>query len=350
MVIIRKDFLKLDSREVFGMKKVPNSQIERKSREFFSFLQDFLDKEKIDIVNAQGFDVSTPAAFKIALHMACFSANVPCVMQAHSFPEKEIDKAFIKSLPWKKIICVSQSVAGDLFSKGIDIDKLSTIYLGVNTDEFNSKVDRSWLKKTLKISNNEKALLHASRITDGEKPILKSKGIIILLEAFAKLSDSHPDLKLVIATATPPVDIENEFLRALEELKNYIRIYNLEGKVICRAFSLEEMPKVYAGADIFAMASESETFGQVFLEAMACGVPVIGTNVGGVPEIIVDGENGFLIPPNDASTLSQRIEEILEDNGFKERLVSVGLMTVEEKFSSERLFKALFDYLETLKK
>ena len=55
------------------------------------------------------------------------------------------------------------------------------------------------------------------------------------------------------------------------------------------------MPKVYAGADIFVMASENETFGQVFTEAMAAGTPVIGTNVGGIPEIISENKTGFLI-------------------------------------------------------
>jgi glycosyltransferase involved in cell wall biosynthesis len=98
------------------------------------------------------------------------------------------------------------------------------------------------------------------------------------------------------------------------------------------------MPDVYRGSDIFALPSENETFGQVFVEAMSCGLPVIGTKVGGIPEIISDSYNGYLIPPNDPSILAQRIEKLLNDNGVRDSFIRAGIKTVAEKFTSEKQF------------
>ncbi len=101
-------------------------------------------------------------------------------------------------------------------------------------------------------------------------------------------------------------------------------------------FELDEMPDVYRGSDVFVLPSENETFGQVFIEAMACGTPVIGTKVGGVPEIISDSYNGFLVQPADPSILAQKIERLLNDTSMKNKLVSAGIKTVESIFTTQK--------------
>jgi glycosyltransferase involved in cell wall biosynthesis len=93
------------------------------------------------------------------------------------------------------------------------------------------------------------------------------------------------------------------------------------------------------------LPSENETFGQVFIEAMACGLPVIGTKVGGTPEIISDSYNGYLIPPNDSSILAQMIEKLINDRSTRNRFIKAGIKTVEDKFTSE---KQLFNFMKTL--
>jgi glycosyltransferase involved in cell wall biosynthesis len=106
------------------------------------------------------------------------------------------------------------------------------------------------------------------------------------------------------------------------------------------------MPGVYQGSDVFVLPSENETFGQVFIEAMSCALPVIGTKVGGIPEIISDSYNGYLIPVNDSSILAQKIERLLTDRTIREGFIKAGLKTVEKKFAADRQFFSFKQMLE----
>ena len=125
-------------------------------------------------------------------------------------------------------------------------------------------------------------------------------------------------------------------------------MHNIGQKVFLKEFSLEEMPLVYNGASLFVLVSENETFGQVYIEAMACGVPVVGTNVGGVPEIITDGYNGFLLAPGNPSNLAQKIEEIFNNEQLKASFIENGFKIIRRKFSSDRQISNMFNYLERI--
>jgi glycosyltransferase involved in cell wall biosynthesis len=87
---------------------------------------------------------------------------------------------------------------------------------------------------------------------------------------------------------------------------------------------------------VFVLPSENETFGQVFIEAMSCGLPVIGTKVGGIPEIISDSYNGYLIPPNDVSSLAKKIETLISGQPTADKFIRAGTKTVGNKFTLEK--------------
>ncbi len=348
VLVLKRSFLYFNYKRVFNRKEIAADEMKEKSMKFFHFLLDLFDKEEIDIVSAQNSYNGLPPAYSLILNMACFSRNIPLVLRAHSFAKTELQKSLAKDLFWERIICVSRSVAGDFFSKGADINKLNTHYLGVNIREFKPGANKHWLTDKLKIPENSKIILHASRIINGKRDVLKEKGILVLLEAFSHLALKNQGLTLLIAIAEPPRRLKEEFRQALDKLRGYIQLNNLEGRVICREFKLEEMPFVYNGADIFVLASENETFGQVYIEAMACGTPVIGTNVGGIPEIIADSYNGVLIQPNNPSLLAQKIEEILYNESVRKEFIKNGLKTARRKFSAERQFGLLFNYFKKI--
>ncbi len=348
VLIYKKNFLDLNYKRISDKKQIPESELKEKSRNFFLFLKDLLDKYKIDIVDAENFYIDLPPVFSLILNMVCFSKNVPLVLRAHSFAGTEMEASLVSGLFWESVVCVSKSVAGDFFNKGVDINKLDTHHLGVNTKEFKPELSNSMLINRLELPKNSKVLLHASRITDGKKDILKEKGITTLLEAFSQLASKNQDLILLIAVARAPKKFGEEFHHALEKLKGYIQLNNLTGRVVCKEFELEDMPYVYNGADIFILASENETFGQVYLEAMACGTPVIGTNLGGVPEVITDNYNGFLIEPDNSSLLMQKIEKLLYDENNRKEFIRNALKTVKRKFSTERQFGLLFKRFEKI--
>jgi len=280
--------------------------------------------------------------------MICFLENVPMVIRMHSFIKSEMQKSLVNDLSWERILCVSKSVTGDCYLKGIGIDRLHTQYLGVNRKDFRPFLNKTWLKKKLGISENSKVILHASRIISGRRDILKEKGITTLLEAFSQIVNKDPLYRLVLAVASPPRHLKAEFHYALDKIKGYMQLHNIGQKVFLKEFSLEEMPLVYNGASLFVLVSENETFGQVYIEAMACGVPVVGTNVGGVPEIITDGYNGFLLAPGNPSNLAQKIEEIFNNEQLKASFIENGFKIIRRKFSSDRQISNMFNYLERI--
>ena len=92
------------------------------------------------------------------------------------------------------------------------------------------------------------------------------------------------------------------------------------------------MAYVYNGADIFCMASKMESFGLVYAEALACGIPVIGTSVGGIPEIIDNGKTGYLTEPNNHVELAKRIEFLLHNKDKIKLMGERGRKTMEKRF------------------
>ncbi len=95
----------------------------------------------------------------------------------------------------------------------------------------------------------------------------------------------------------------------------------------------EEALKVVRGSDVFVLPSRYEGLSTSLLEAMACGIPVVATRVGGNSELIVDGENGFLVEPDDPEDLADKISLILSDENLARRLGSAGRRIVEDAYS-----------------
>ena len=108
-----------------------------------------------------------------------------------------------------------------------------------------------------------------------------------------------------------------------------------------------DLVKLYAQADIFTIPSLTEAFGVVFLEAMSAGVPVIGTNVGGIPEIIQDGQNGLLVPPSNPEALAELIIKLLRDQTLKERFQCAGLATAQ-RFTVKNMMEITYGVYQKL--
>jgi len=101
--------------------------------------------------------------------------------------------------------------------------------------------------------------------------------------------------------------------------------------------------------DLLVVPSLAEPFGKVIIEAMACRKCVIASNVGGIPEIIRDGENGILVPPGDCKKLEQSILSIMRNDELRMRLAEAGYQTVKDRFSIEKVVEKTEDlYVELI--
>ena len=97
-----------------------------------------------------------------------------------------------------------------------------------------------------------------------------------------------------------------------------------------------DIPELLAGADVFVLATDSEGLPMSVLEAMAAGLPVVASAVGGVPEVVRDGETGALVPPRDSAVLAEALGRIVADPALRDRLGEAGRQRVQSEFSLER--------------
>lgn len=317
-----------------------DSMIAKKAQGFSDLIEDIIKKHSIDVICAENILFGPPPAYSLRLNMIAALYKIPLMLRLHMYPETPLQIALTNQLMWDHVSCVSRSVAGDCFRKGTNISKLSTDYLGVNTLDFHPVPDPQFnLKKELGLDKDAKIVLTAGRIITGTKNMLKEKGMINLIEAFSRISPGFPKMRLVIGVAKASDNLKGEFENAYEMLLGYIKIYNVEDKTIVKMFELDQMPDTYRGSDVLVLPAEkNETLGQIFIEAMACGLPVIGAKTGGMPEIISDGYSGYLVQPNDPIILAQKIEKILNDTRIRTMFIKNGHKTVEEKFTAEMQF------------
>jgi D-inositol-3-phosphate glycosyltransferase len=139
------------------------------------------------------------------------------------------------------------------------------------------------------------------------------KGLDLLLRAVALLAH-RPTLKLVVVGGS---GTEDEMKRS----QALVARLGIEGQVDFRgSVAQEELPSFYQAADVCVVPSHYESFGLVAIEAFACGTPVIGSMVGGLPTVIRDGENGLLVPWRQPSEFAERIDLILGDQTLRESL------------------------------
>jgi len=117
---------------------------------------------------------------------------------------------------------------------------------------------------------------------------------------------------------------------------------------VCFLGEIEDVERILAASDVAVFPSESESFGLAALEAMACGVPVVASDVGGLPEVVTHGENGFLLPVGDQAGMADALTRLLADDALRRRLGAAALARSRESFSLERMLaehERLYDRL-----
>jgi glycosyltransferase involved in cell wall biosynthesis len=118
--------------------------------------------------------------------------------------------------------------------------------------------------------------------------------------------------------------------------------------VVRLAGERNDVVQLLAASDVFVLSSRSEGLPLSILEAMAAGLPVVATNVGGVPELVLEGETGFLVPSGDAQSLAGALQRLLDDSALRGRLGTAGRIRVEERFDLVSTRQAHLDLYSAL--
>lgn len=185
---------------------------------------------------------------------------------------------------------------------------------------------------------------------DGERPtvlfvgnIAANKGIHTIFEAVLRLRSRFPGIRLQIAGRG---DEQSEKLRRRAQREGAESCLELLGFVKDRS----ELPGLYRRAHVFASPADHEVgVANVYVEAMACGCPVIACNTGGAPEAVRDGETGFLVPPRDVAATTAALERLLADRALHARFAQAARRVAVEYFATERYIdRVLAAYAKTL--
>lgn len=225
-----------------------------------------------------------------------------------------------------RVITVSASAAEETKNVfKVPTQKLRVIYNGIDTTIFR------------KLDGEGKQ--HGRLIMVGNTQDRK-KGLVYLLEALRLLQRKN-DVKLTIVDRGLP---DNEYAPQL------VKRYDLDGRVsFTGKVGLEELVKHYARAEVAVVPSLYEGFGLPAAEAMACGLPVIATTAGALPEVVEDGKSGILVPPQDAHALAKAIEQLLGDEQLRQVMGEEGRKRVQTQFTWEQAAKKTLEvYQEVL--
>ncbi|RFM36747.1 glycosyltransferase family 4 protein [Chitinophaga silvisoli] len=205
------------------------------------------------------------------------------------------------------------------------VHKITIIPCGVNLDEVYA-VDKEKAREILKLPKNEKIILQLGRM-------VPRKGVDNVIRAMAQLK--MPDVKLIIVGSNVPassgdVDYELERLRTLaNELKVGAQV------IFAGQRSRHELKHYYSAADLFITTPWYEPFGITPLESMACGTPVIGSDVGGIKYSVADGRTGLLVPPEDPVSLAAAIFKLLQDDSLRQEMGSNAIKRIHALFTWE---------------
>ena len=151
------------------------------------------------------------------------------------------------------------------------------------------------------------------------------KGIDLALASTALLKD-HQHIKIVLVGGDLDKDPEAQRLAELSDSLGIRDRVRFEGAV-----AHEELPWYYSAADLLIVPSYYESFGLVALEAMACGTPVVAARVGGLPSLVRDGENGYLVPWHRPAPFAERLEVLLLHNALRDQMGQAAYRYAKDK-------------------
>lgn len=205
---------------------------------------------------------------------------------------------------------------------GADPEKIEIISCGVDLSLFRP-IPRLEARREVGLAPESRVILFVGRI----EPL---KGLDTLLRAVSIVANRNPewrdDLRLVVVggEAEGVADPSNAEMRRARRLRAELGL--AEQVAFVGAQSQETLPYFYSAADVLAMPSHYESFGLVALEAMASGIPVIASNVGGLSYTVQHGKTGLLVPPRDPDCLAAALEHALANPGLRTRLGMAGVV------------------------
>lgn len=277
-------------------------------------LAGFIKKNNINIVHSHS---RTTQVLGCLLSMV---TGITHIFTCHGFFKRRI---FRRIFPcWgKKIIAISEQVKGHLINDfGVADNDIIIIHNGIDVKKFESVSEIGKQEAKIKLGLNKWPVVGiVARLSD-------VKGHIYLIEAFKQVLEKIPDAHLLIAG-------EGKMKEALVNLAGRLGI---SGRVFFSP-NVEDTRVVLSAMDVFVMPSLKEGLGLALMEAMACGLPVAASDIGGIRSLIKNRVNGLLVLPADIAALAEAILELLQNSEEAKSFGRAAKAFINENFSQEKM-------------
>ncbi len=230
-----------------------------------------------------------------------------------------------------KLIAISQPLKEWGLRLGIgEPGKYVIIYSGIEEEKFQVEIDGDGTKEELGIRPGEKIVGMVAKLWEG-------KGHKTILESVKIINERIPRVRFIF--------VGEGYLR--KELEDYAGRLGIREQVIFAGF-VKNISEITAIFDVALLASFFEGMGRVLLEAMALGKPVVATRVGGIVDVVEDGETGILVRPGDPGDLARAIITLLEDENLARRMGEAGKERVDSRFTARTMVREIEKVYEEL--
>jgi len=319
--------------------------------EFSNDIVSHIQREKLDysLIHAHFFFSALVAAeikkilsipFVVSFHGLGHIRTIHQGISDH-FPSGRIDieKRIIKEAD--KIIAECPQDREDLeMYYGAEPSKIYVVPCGFSAAEF-SPVNKQEARDVIGVEKDCQLLLHLGRI-------VPRKGVDNVVSSMVYLKQLAPSSRLVIVGGeTGSTDIHsNPEIARLQELATEAGV--LDRVTFCGRKGRDLLKYYYSAADVYITTPWYEPVGITPLEAMACGTPVVGSNVGGIKYIVADGKTGFLVPPRDPPALAAKVGFLLSNQDLLERMSAQALVRVNTLFTWQKVANMLSSIYEEM--
>lgn len=301
-------------------------------------LLDLVEEREIDVIHA-----ATPGPLGIGGLIVARSLGIPFVASYHTelgryaldlTGDRFFAQLAAKAVGWfyrqaELVYTPTDATAEGLVSLGIERDRIRTFTRGVDTELFDPARRSRWNRRKLGAGGDDVVVLYVGRLS-------KEKALNVLADAFRRVSADRPEMVLALVGEGPG---REDVAKALEGTRHKF-LGPLTGTGLASAF---------ASADIFCLPSETETFGQVSMEAAASGLPVIVVDRGGAKETIVDGRTGIVTPAGDPVRMAEAIARLTNDAGLRRTMGEAGVAHARSRQSWNDVFEDLASSYESVR-
>ena len=264
--------------------------------------------------------------------LAARAVGIPVVLSRRVDNPEQRWLARLKYPLYQKVITISQGISQVLVNQmNIPAEKIVCVHSAIDTEEYHPGGDKDWLKLSFGLPDNAYVIGMVSQF-------IERKGHRILLQALPEVITQHPQTHVVLFGHGP-----------LEQAMQQLCIQLQLEKYVTFAGFRNDLARIIPALDLVVHPASREGLGVALLQAAACGIPIVAGRAGGIPEIVHDGVNGLLVPPNDAKALTLAINNLLADPKQAARFGQAGRRIVEQNFSLAQMVQGNYQvYAELL--